>query len=334
MKQRRVGSTDLRISEIGFGCGGNAGLMVSGEHIEQRRAIEQALESGITYFDNAPDYGAGVAEENLGRVLKELRAEPVINTKIEIRVENLDDIGGHIVRSMEDSLRRLGRDHVDIVQIHNGPVASKPIMEGGYYATLWIEDYFRPGGALEGINRILSDGKARHAGFICRGNDADEVRRLLATRLFHMINVPYTLLNPTAGYPNSASLGKSPDYGNVIGMAEAAGCGISVFSPLAGGLLTDAILNGSQTHPLARKKDIEALEAKGVLKKAREFQALARREHIELVELAYRFILSNSGVTALLGGITAAEQLHAAVKASNAGRLSQELLVEIQAIWH
>ena len=67
MKTRRVGSTDLILSEIGFGCGGNAGLMVRGDAAEQRRAIAYALEIGITYFDNAPDYGNGAAEEALGQ---------------------------------------------------------------------------------------------------------------------------------------------------------------------------------------------------------------------------------------------------------------------------
>ncbi len=333
MKQRRVGSTNLRVSEIGFGCGGNAGLMVSGEHAEQRRVVEHALECGITYFDNAPDYGAGVAETNLGRVLRELDAEPVINTKVEVRTENLGDIAGHIVRSVEDSLRRLKRDSVDIVQIHNGPVATKPVMEGEYYATLWAEDYYRPGGVLEGVNAILSQGKARYAGFVCRGNDSNEVHQLLDTGLFHMVNVPYTLLNPTASYLGPEKLDVRPDYGNVISVAEAAGCGIGVFSPLAGGLLTDAILNGQQTHPLARKKNIEALEARGALNKARNFQAMAARENIELVELAYRFILSNTAVSTLLGGITAAEQLDAAATASKAGPLPQYLITEIAAIW-
>ena len=68
MKTRRIGATDLVVSQIGFGCGGNAGLMVRGTAAEQERVIGRALDSGITYFDNAPDYGDGLAEENLGRV--------------------------------------------------------------------------------------------------------------------------------------------------------------------------------------------------------------------------------------------------------------------------
>jgi aryl-alcohol dehydrogenase-like predicted oxidoreductase len=65
VEYRQVGNTALRVSEIGFGCGGNAGLMVRGSPAEQRRVVERAVELGINYFDNAPDYGNGIAEENL-----------------------------------------------------------------------------------------------------------------------------------------------------------------------------------------------------------------------------------------------------------------------------
>lgn len=332
MKARRVGTTDLILSEIGFGCGGNAGLMVRGDAAEQTRAIAHALDSGITYFDNAPDYGNGSAEENLGRALRELGARPVINTKVEIRNENLDDIDGHIIRSVEDSLRRLGVDAVDIVQIHNGPVAAKPVMEGPYYATLWLDDFVKPGGVLDGVRKLLDTGKARYSGFICRGNDATEVATLLETGLFHLINTPYTLLNPTAGpfVPRKVS---ANDYGNVVGAASAAGAGISVFSPLGGGLLTDTMLSGQQNHPLARQKDHGKLEAKGDLGRARLFQEVAQNSGISLAELAYRFILTDPGVTTLLGGFSAADQIDAAIKASAAGPLDEEQLRAIDEIW-
>src|SRR5881397_3321428 len=92
----QVGKIELRVSEIGFGCGGNAGLMVRGSPAEQRRVVERAVELGINYFDNAPDYGNGVAEENLGRVLKELKLRPVITSKVEVRYTDLGDIAGHV----------------------------------------------------------------------------------------------------------------------------------------------------------------------------------------------------------------------------------------------
>ena len=104
MKYRHVGNTGLQLSEIGFGCGGNAGLMIRGSTDEQIKIVAKALEPGINYFDNSPDYGGGAAEQNLGYVLQTLKHRPFLNSKIEVRRENLDDIAGHVVRSAEASL--------------------------------------------------------------------------------------------------------------------------------------------------------------------------------------------------------------------------------------
>src|SRR5882724_4141967 len=114
--------------------------MVRGSPAEQRRVVERAIELGINYFDNAPDYGNGVAEENLGRVLKELKLRPVITSKVEVRHTDLGDIAGHVVRSTEDSLQRLVEDYVEILQSRNGPAPSPPRLEGRAYSQLWIED--------------------------------------------------------------------------------------------------------------------------------------------------------------------------------------------------
>ena len=105
MQYRPVGHTGIRMSEVGFGCGGNAGLMVRGTHDEQRQVVARAIELGINYFDNAPDYGDGVAETNLGRVLRELGVRPYITTKVEIRNDDLGTSSGEGPLSPEDMAR-------------------------------------------------------------------------------------------------------------------------------------------------------------------------------------------------------------------------------------
>src|SRR5437868_5416978 len=213
--------------------------MVRGSHVEQRRVVARAVELGINYFDTAPDYGDGAAETNLGRVLRELGQRPVINSKVEIRHDDLSDIAGHVVRSCEASLKRLGIDHLDALQIHNGPAAARPLLKGGSYRVLALKDFLRPGGALEGLYRLKTAGKIGYAGFVCRGNDGDEVRELLKTGQFHLINVPYTLINPSAGLATPLNVTARPDYGGIINDAAKHGVGCAIFSPLAGGYLTD-----------------------------------------------------------------------------------------------
>jgi aryl-alcohol dehydrogenase-like predicted oxidoreductase len=333
VEYRQVGNTELRVSEIGFGCGGNAGLMVRGSPEEQQRVVERAVELGINYFDNAPDYGNGVAEENLGRVLKELKLRPVITSKVEIRNTDLGDIAGHVVRSTEESLQRLGVDYVDILQIHNGPAPSPPPLEGRSYTQLWIEDYLRPGGAIEGLQRVLRDGKTRYVGFICRGNDGYQVRQLLDTNVFYMINVPYTLLNPTAGIARPRGLEVDRDFGGVINYAYEHGVGAAIYSPLAGRFLTNHIVAGGERHPLAGARDTASEAYRRHLEMARALRFLIREGQQTLAQAASRFLLMHQGVTVVLGGFSALEHLEEMAAVSGAGPLEPELMARVEMVW-
>ena len=331
MKYRLVGNTDLSVSEIGFGCGGNAGLMVRGELRDQIKVIERALELGISYFDNAPDYGDGKAEENLGRVLKELGARPVINSKVEIRAADLGDIAGHVVGSAEESLTRLGIERLDLFQVHNGPSRTPPLLEGKTYRQLWVQDFLRPGGACEGILRLKQAGKIRHAGFICRGDDADAVRELLDTGLFSLINVPYTLLNPSAGLRKPAGL-RAKDFGNAIEIATRRGASAAIYSPLAGGFLTDAFLIGAARHPLARRADPESTATQVAAARVAKLAFLPEKGE-SLAQVAYRFILSNPGVATVLGGFSAIEQVEELTAVSGRGPITPDKVRRLEALW-
>jgi len=333
VEYRQVGNTELRVSEIGFGCGGNAGLMVRGSPAEQRRVVERAVELGINYFDNAPDYGNGDADEALGRVLKESKLRPVITSKVEVRQADLGDIAGHVVRSTEESLQRLGVDYLDILQIHNGPAPAPPRLEGRVYTQLWIEDYLRPGGALEGLQRVLRDGKARYVGFICRGNDGYQVRQLIDTNLFRMINVPYTLLNPTAGMARPRGLEVERDFGEVIPYACEHGVGAAIYSPLAGGFLTDRIVDGGDRHPLAGARDTASEAYRRHVEMARALSFLMCEGRHTLAQAAIRFILLHRGVTVVLGGFSALEHLEEIVPVAGAGALAPELMARVEMVW-
>src|SRR6267143_6957505 len=110
MQNRRLGRTDIQVSEIGFGCGPTAGLMVYCTPAEQAAAVGRAFQLGITYFDTAPIYGEFVSEENLGRALQSAGIQPHIATKVALELPDLQDIGAATRKSVEDSLRRLRVD--------------------------------------------------------------------------------------------------------------------------------------------------------------------------------------------------------------------------------
>jgi aryl-alcohol dehydrogenase-like predicted oxidoreductase len=338
VQYRTIGTGGLVVSEIAFGCGGNAGLMVRGSPDEQVSVIGRALELGVTYFDNAPDYGDGIAETNLGRALKALGARPVLNTKVEIRKENLGqnpyDLAGHVVRSTEASLRRLGADHVDMLQIHNGPSRADPKLEGRSYTQLSLDHFMRPGGALDGIERLKRAGKIKYAGFICRGNDGEEVRALLDTGVFHLVNVPYTLFNPTAGRARPNGLKVEKDFGDVISFAQAHGAAAAVYSPLASGYLTDDAVAGRPRHELARAYDLESSASLKLRRMARALTFLSRENGCTLAQAAFRFVLMHDGVATALGGFSTKAQLEEIAAVSGAPPFSADQMTRLEALWN
>jgi aryl-alcohol dehydrogenase-like predicted oxidoreductase len=337
VQYREVGNTGISVSEIAFGGGGNAGLMVTGSHEQQREAIARAIDLGINYFDQAPDYGDGISESNLGRVLKELGVRPYITTKIEVREPDLADIAGHVERSLDASLERLGVDYVDFVQIHNGPVMHTPKLEGRSYTHLSVDDYLKSGGALEGLQRVQAAGKARFTGFITRGNDSDAARKLIDTNAFNLINVSVNLINPSAAGLPKGMLVKQ-DWGGILSYASAHGVGAAVYSPLASWYLSDAAASGGDSHPLGY--GVRTPESGAVGRhQARMLSFLSKDLNPEqaddhnLAQAALRYVLSLEGVTSVLGGFSDADQVTENAAASGPGPLSTENMARIEMVW-
>jgi len=119
MDTRTLGKTGLKVSVLGFGCGAVGGLMVRGAPADRERAVARTLELGIKYFDSAPLYGDGESEKNLGRVLAALRPNVLVGTKVRIPEAEFGRICQFVTSSLEASLRRLGREQVDLLQLHN-----------------------------------------------------------------------------------------------------------------------------------------------------------------------------------------------------------------------
>jgi L-glyceraldehyde 3-phosphate reductase len=222
---------------------------------------------------------------------------------------------------------------VDVVQVHNGPIDSQTRLQGREYRTLSLQDYLRKGGALEGLKRVRDAGKARFVGVICRGDDARPARELIDTGEFALINIVLTLLNPTAALPGPQGSTFQPDFGQLIPYANQHGVGVAIYSPLAGGLLADNLVNGGAPHPLsgaARRAGAVPVQPPS---QAAAFRSLAQRQGKTLVETAYRFVLTQSGVTTVLGGFSDIAQLEAAVRASELGDLPSRTLGIIESIW-
>src|SRR5512139_3670457 len=190
MQKRRLGRTGLEVSVLGYGAGAVGGLFTKGAAADQERAIARAIDAGINYFDTAALYGNGESEKNLGRVLKALKANVVVGTKVRLSAEHRANVGKAIEQGMNDSLARMGRDHVDLFQLHN-PLVAKDA--GDKLAIDIALNEVAP--ALE---KLKTAGKTRFIGFSGVGETA-ALHRAIDSKLFDTVQVVYNALNPSAG---------------------------------------------------------------------------------------------------------------------------------------
>jgi aryl-alcohol dehydrogenase-like predicted oxidoreductase len=150
MEYRRFGRTDLKVSTIGFGCWEIGGTYGRVDESQFTRAVQTAIDSGITCFDTAEAYGMGVSEEALARALGGRRREVTIVTKFGVGYEEMpnrrDSGRARALASIDNSLRRLQTDHVDAYLVH-WPDPNTPLSE-----------------TMEALDDIVRQGKARYIG--------------------------------------------------------------------------------------------------------------------------------------------------------------------------
>jgi aryl-alcohol dehydrogenase-like predicted oxidoreductase len=322
MQTRTLGRTGLTVSILGLGCGAVGGLMVRGTPADQERVVARALELGITYFDTAPAYGDGQSETNLGRVLARLKPDLLVGTKLRLRAEDKSRIAEAVAAGMDASLRRLGREQVDLYQLHN------PITRDGAGQTLtprMVLDEVAP--AFEALRR---QGKTRFLGITAVG-ETEALHELAAAGAFDTAQVCYNMLNPSVaaslppGYPGQ-------DYGRLLDRMKAAGMGAIGIRALAGGALSGV----ATRHPIASPppEPIGSGPDYGAdLAQAARFQFLVDENYAEsLAEAAIRFATSNGAIGTTLIGVATPEQFEAAASAVAKGPLPQAALDRLQTL--
>lgn len=320
MERRRLGRTGLQVSVLGYGAGAVGGLFTKGSAADQERAMARAIEAGINYFDTAAIYGNGESERNLGRALKALKADVVVGTKVRLVAEHRKDVAGAIVRGMEDSLKRMGRDHVDLFQLHN-PLAAQDA--GDKLAVDITLEQVAP--AME---KLKASGKTRFIGFSGVGEPA-ALLRAVESKLFDTVQVVYNALNPSAGGPMPAGT-PGLDYGRLLDKAMAADMGTIVIRALAGGALSGT----TDRHPLAMQ-DVppigSAPDFASDVARAKQLEPLVRDGVAgSLTELGERFVISHPAVSTMLIGYSTLDHLEAAIAAVEKGPLPDATLQRLR----
>jgi aryl-alcohol dehydrogenase-like predicted oxidoreductase len=282
MKRRRIGS--LEVSIIGLGCN-NFGWRLDAAGTAD--VVESALDEGINFFDTADMYGGTKSEDFLGRALGRRRDEAIIATKFgwEIDATRRGAHPDYVRRAVDDSLKRLGTDHIDLYQLHK-PDPSVPIRD-----------------TLGALAEIVRTGKVREIG--CSNFSVEQLREADAAARdgirFVSVQNEYSLLH------------RDPEA-DVLPECQRLGLAFVPYYPLASGLLTGKYRMGQPIPKGTRLSDRRPTEDRlAIVESLIEF---AESRGHTILELAFGWLLSHPAVASVIAGATSHAQVQANVQAT------------------
>jgi aryl-alcohol dehydrogenase-like predicted oxidoreductase len=310
VQYRSLGRTGMRVSAVGFGAWAIGSAWGPVDDRESLRALEAALDAGVNFIDTADSYAGGESESRLGQVLKGRRHDVVLASKLHNRMgPGPNEVGQsriHIAHALEDSLRRLDTDHIDLYQIHSfDPVTPMEEMLGA-------------------LDDAVRQGKVRYIG--CSNLAAWQVMKALGIsaqrnlEAFVSVQAYYSL----AGRDLEADL---------LPMILDQQLGLTIWSPLAGGLLSGKFTRHGATESDARRAQMDfppvALERTYDIIDV--LTAVGARHEVSAARVALAWILARPGVTSVIVGARRLEQLTDNLAAVDLA-LTEEDLSELDAV--
>ena len=305
MDTRPIGS--LQVSVVGLGCNNFGGRI---DEEASRAVVAAALDAGITLFDTADIYGGTRSEEFLGRALGARRHEVVVATKFGMQVdaERHGAKPAYVRQALEDSLRRLGTDHVDLYQLH-APDPETPLSD----TLAVLDEQVRAGKVREIGCSNFSPAQLREA----RQAVADGAARFVS------VQNEYSILH------------RRPED-EVLAECEAQSLAFIPYFPLARGLLTGKYRRGEPPPAGTRlagagADQYERLASEENLVAVERLTALAERHGRQVVELAVAWLLARPTVASVIAGATRPEQVRANAGAGD-WALDEGILAEVDAV--
>ena len=319
MRYRTFGRTSLQVSELVFGGGWVGGVLIHQDDATKLKILQRAMEAGINWIDTAPAYGKTQSEQALGWLLKEIDAAPYLSTKVLLDTARLDDIPGQIERSIHDSLRRLNRDSVDLLLLHN------PIEPNAAPGTVALEHVLRKNGAADALERIREKGLTRYIGFTALGSAAS-CRQVVDSGRFDAAQVYYNLLNPSAARPMPKGW-TGQDFAGLIGACKTQGAAIMAIRVFAAGVLATDVRHGREvviTHGTVIAAEERRAQA--------VFAALGKTRGTR-AQTALRFVLTNPDVSSAIIGLAEPAHLEEALAGAEAGPLPRQALDALERLY-
>ena len=234
MEYTTLGRTGLRVSRVGFGGGGIGQVWGPTTDEESVRAVRRALELGINFFDVAPSYGNGKAEEVLGKALQGRRDQAVVATKVRLAADEMSDVEGAVITSVDASLRRLKMEALDVLHVHNRFTP----LRGEVPDSITADDVLGP--VLEAYRKMQRAGKTRFIGLSAYQHHVPSLKRMMESGEFDTVLASYNLLNWTAQEPPPSGV-PTPDDGQIIPLAKALGMGVIGIRSHASGALSPGV---------------------------------------------------------------------------------------------
>jgi aryl-alcohol dehydrogenase-like predicted oxidoreductase len=307
MEIRNVGKSGLRVSAVGLGCNNFGRLDIE----SSRKVVHRALDLGITLFDTADIYGnKGGSEEQLGEVLGARRKDIVLATKFGMAMSDIQQGASrrYILQAVEDSLRRLKTDWIDLYQLHQ-PDPLTPIEE-----------------TLRTLDDLIRAGKVRYAG--CSNLKAWQVADAHWTAKTQGFNRFISAQDEYSMLVRDAER-------ELIPALEAKGMGLLPYFPLASGMLTGKYRHGGElpagTRMALMKRFTDRYMTEENWAIVDRLQAFCDARGHTLLELAFSWLLSRPSLASVIAGATKPEQIEMNAKAAD-WKLSAHDLAEIDKI--
>ncbi|MFD1628394.1 aldo/keto reductase [Pseudopedobacter beijingensis] len=315
MKYRRCGNSGIKLPEISLGLWHNFGDIDNFE--TAKKTIQTAFDAGITHFDLANNYGPppGSAETNFGKILKAdfsgYRDEMLISSKAGYTMWDgpYGDWGSkkYLVSSLDQSLKRLQLDYVDIFY-HHRPDPATPLEE-----------------TMSTLDLIVRQGKALYVGL----SNYDTPDFIKAVNILKKLGTPCIIHQP------KYSMFERWVEDSLLNTLENEQVGCIPFSPLAQGLLTNKYLKGiPENSRLAKPHGFltEAYATPEKIEKARKLNEIALKREQSLAQMAIAWLLKDKRVSSVLVGASSPEQLTDSLKSTENIEFSQEELQLIEEI--
>lgn len=286
----------------------------------QRETLRRALDAGINWIDTAATYGDGKSEEGLGRALHDLSAIKDVHlaTKVRLATEDLDDIETKVRASVAGSLKRLGVSRITLLQLHNSITAHR----GDEPTSVTPDDVLGANGVLLAFLKLQDEGVVDHIGLTAIGQP-ESLRQVIDSGQFATIQVPYNLLNPSAGESVSAEFTEF-NYGNVMEDCARQNMGVFAIRVLAGG----AIAGQPPSDHTYKTKFFPLDLYRRDQQRVKQLSDLLGPQ-MQLKEIAVRFVLSHAHVSSAILGFGDAAHVDDALAYLDAGPLHPKVIHQI-----